>query len=66
MRIYIVICNGVISSYGYRTLEEAQAYCESRPDRPRKVGAFGWEYNSRSYTYTITDIFIKTDKGAEQ
>jgi hypothetical protein len=63
MRIYVVFCNGVISGYGYTTLEEAQAYCESRADRPQKVG-YGWKYKSRSNTYTITDIFVETEKGA--
>ena len=30
MRVYLVVCNGKISSEAYSALEQAQEFCESR------------------------------------
>ena len=43
MNIYIVLCNGKVSSEAYRTLKEAEAFCESRGAKPKEFGN-GWIY----------------------
>ena len=59
MNIYIVICNGKISSEAYRTLKEAQSFCESR------YGIFketDWKYTDGKNIYIITDVQLRKEK----
>ena len=56
MNIYIVVCNGKVSSEAYRTLEEAQKFCESR------CGTFkenNWKYLDGENVYIITDVQVR-------
>ena len=57
MIIYTVICNGKLSSEGYRTLEEAQRFCETRAGNPKSVGN-GWRYESENDLYVIQDVRV--------
>lgn len=60
MNIYIVICNGKVSSEAYRTLEEAQKFCENRG---AKQGISCWVYTTEKDVYTITDVQVRKGKG---
>lgn len=57
MIIYIVICNGKASSEGYKTLQEAQKFCETRSGNPEKTDN-GWRYKTENDLYEIQDIKI--------
>ena len=60
MNIYIVLCNGKVSSEAYRTLEEAQKFCESRGAKPKEFGN-GWIYRDElnCRLYQITDVQVR-------
>jgi hypothetical protein len=60
MNIYIVICNGKVSSEAYRTVEEAQKFCESRGAKPKEFGN-GWIYQDElnCRLYQITDVQVR-------
>ena len=62
MNIYIVLCNGKVSSEAYRTLEEAQKFCESR-GAIKKENGNGWLYEDNCHLYQITDVQVR--KGNE-
>ena len=56
MNVYIVVCNGNVSSEAYRTLEEAQKFCEGR------CGTFkenNWKYSDGENVYIITDVQVR-------
>lgn len=59
MNVYIVVCNGKVSSEAYRTLEEAQKFCESRGAKPKEFGN-GWIYQDelscRFYQITVVQV----------
>ena len=57
MIAYIVVCNGKISSNGYKTLQEAQKFCETRSGNPEKIDN-GWRYKTENDLYEIQDIKI--------
>lgn len=57
MIVYVVLCNGKLSSEGYDTLEKAQEFCENRLDKPEMVGN-GWCFISEENVYTITDVVV--------
>lgn len=59
MNIYIVICNGKVLREAYRTLEEAQKFCENRGANPKKFGN-GWIYQDElnCLFYQIIDITV--------
>lgn len=58
MNIYIVICNGKVSSEAYRTLKEAEAFCESRG--AKKV-INRWLFTDNDDVYQITDVQVRKD-----
>lgn len=58
MIVYTVICNGKLSSEGYRTLEEAQKFCETRAGNPQKIGN-GWRYENENNSYVIQDVRVE-------
>ena len=58
MNIYIVLCNGKVSSEAYRTLEEAQKFCESR-GAIKKENGNGWLYEDNCHLYQITDVQVR-------
>ena len=60
MNIYIVLCNGKVSSEAYRTLEEAQKFCERRGAKPKEFGN-GWIYQDElnCILYQITDVQVR-------
>ena len=60
MNIYIVICNGKVSSEAYRTLEEAQKFCESR-GAIKKENGNGWLYEDNCHLYQITDVQVRKE-----
>ena len=62
MNIYIVLCNGKVSSEAYRTLEEAQKFCESRGAKPKEFSN-GWIYRDElnCRLYQITDVQVRKD-----
>ena len=43
MIVYVVLCNGKLSSEGYKTLKEAQKFCKSRGAKKQENGN-GWLY----------------------
>ena len=55
MRIYLVICNGKVSSEAYRTLKEAEDFCESRG--AKKV-INRWLFTNNDDVYQITDVQV--------
>jgi hypothetical protein len=55
MKIYLVICNGKVSSEAYRTLKEAEAFCESRG--AKKV-INRWLFTNNDDVYQITDVQV--------
>lgn len=61
MIIYIVVCNGKISNNGYKTLQEAQKFCEKRSGNPEKTDN-GWRYKTENDLYQIQDIKIEDVK----
>ena len=61
MIVYIVVCNGKISSDGYKTLQEAQKFCETRSGNPEKTDN-GWRYRTENDLYQIQDIKIEDVK----
>ena len=58
MNIYIVICNGKVSSEAYRTLEEAQKFCETRNEFKQKIGN-GWRYEGVYNSYAIQEVQVR-------
>ena len=60
MNVYIVICNGKVSSEAYRTLKEAEAFCESRG--AKKV-INRWLFTDNDDVYQITDVQVRKGKG---
>ena len=61
MIIYIVVCNGKISNNGYKTLQEAQKFCETRAGNLEKIDN-GWRYKTENDLYEIQDIKIEDVK----
>ena len=57
MIVYIVVCIGKISSDGYKTLQEAQKFCETRSGNPKKIDN-GWRYKTENDIYVIQDIKV--------
>ena len=55
MKIYLVVCNGTISSEAYYTLEQAQKFCESRG---AKQDVTAWVYTTDEDVYMITDVQV--------
>ena len=55
MRVYLVVCNGKISSEAYSTLEQAQEFCERRGAR-QDVSA--WVYITNEDVYMIMDVQV--------
>ena len=60
MNIYIVICNGKVSSEAYRTLEEAQRFCETRTEIKQKIGN-GWRYEGECNSYVIQEVQVRKE-----
>lgn len=60
MNVYLVVCNGKISSEAYRTLKEAEAFCESRG--AKKV-MNRWLFTDNDDVYQITDVQVRKGKG---
>lgn len=60
MNIYIVICNGKVSSEAYRTLKEAEDFCKSRG--AKKV-INRWLFTDKDDIYEIIDVQVR--KGNE-
>lgn len=58
MNVYVVLCNGKLSSEGYETLEQAQKFCESRGATKNENGN-GWLYEDNCYLYQITDVQVR-------
>lgn len=58
INIYIVLCNGKVSSEAYRTLEEAQKFCETRNEIKQKIGN-GWRYEGEYNSYVIQEVKVK-------
>lgn len=58
MNIYIVLCNGKVSSEAYRTLEEAQNFCETRNEIKQKIGN-GWRYEGECNSYVIQEVRVE-------
>lgn len=58
MNIYIVLCNGKVSSEAYRTLEEAQKFCETRNEIKQKIGN-GWRYEGECNSYVIQEVMVE-------
>lgn len=56
MIVYVVLCNGKLSSEGYRTLKEAEAFCESRG--AKKV-INRWLFTDDDNIYQIMDISVR-------
>ena len=57
MTVYVVVCDGKVSSNGYKTLQEAQKFCETRVGNPKKIDN-GWRYKTENCLYVIQDIKI--------
>lgn len=55
MRVYLVVCNGKISSEAYTTLDKAQKFCESRG---AKQDINDWVYTDDVNVYMITDVQV--------
>ena len=55
MKVYLVVCNGKISSEAYYTLEQAQEFCESRG---AKQDVSAWVYTTDEDVYMITDVQV--------
>ena len=55
MRVYLVVCNGKISSEAYSTLEQAQGFCERRG---AKQDVSAWVYTTEEDVYMITDVQV--------
>ena len=55
MRVYLVVCNGKISSEAYYTLEQAQEFCERRG---AKQDVSAWVYTTDEDVYMITDVQV--------
>ena len=58
MNVYVVLCNGKLSSEGYETLEQAQKFCESR-GAIKKENGNGWLYEDNCHLYQITDVQVR-------
>ena len=58
MNVYIVVCNGKVSSEAYRTLEEAQKFCETRNEIKQKIGN-GWRYEGEYNSYVIQEVRVE-------
>lgn len=68
MSVYVILVtymgNGIhegVSSEGYRTLDEAQHFVETRYPEPKKVNEFLYvaKINNSIETYTICEISVK-------
>lgn len=55
MKVYLVVCNGTISSEAYYTLEQAQKFCERRG---AKQDVTAWVYTTDEDVYMITDVQV--------
>ena len=58
MIVYIVVCNGKISSDGYKTLQEEQKFCETREGNNKRRGN-GWSDKTENDLYEIQDIQVE-------
>ena len=58
MKVYVVLCNGRLSSEGYETLKQAQRFCESR-GATKKENGNGWLYEDNCHLYQITDVQVR-------
>ena len=58
MRVYLVVCNGKVSSEAYSTLEQAQEFCERRG---AKQDVSAWVYTNDEDVYIITDVQVTTN-----
>ena len=56
MIVYVVLCNGKISSEGYRPLKEAEKFCKSRG--AKKV-INRWMFTDNDDVYQIIDVCVK-------
>ena len=56
MNVYLVVCNGKISSEAYRTLKEAEAFCESRYGTFKETD---WRYSDGENVYVIIDVQVR-------
>ena len=62
MNVYVVLCNGKLSSEGYETLKQAQKFCESRGAKPKEFDN-GWIYQDElnCIFYQITDVQVRKE-----
>lgn len=55
-------CLGIsnVSSEGYRTLKEAQSFCERRSENPQKIDEYTYKVHGGGHdtTYTIKEVSI--------
>ena len=56
MRIYLVICNGKVSSEAYTTLKEAEEFCISRGASESIDDS--WTFAKGEDVYQITDVQV--------
>ena len=56
MIVYVVLCNGKLSSEGYKTLKEAEEFCERRG--AKKV-INRWMFTDNDDVYQITDVCVR-------
>ena len=59
MIVYVVLCNGKISSEGYKTLAEAEMFCKNRG--AKKI-TDRWMFTDNDDAYQIIDVCIKGGK----
>ena len=57
--VYVVLCNGRVSSEGYKTLKKAQLFCKKRGAVSKQNGN-GWIYQDElnCLFYQIIDITV--------
>ena len=60
MRVYVVTSDGVISSEGYTSFEDAKKFIMGRPDKPKMVAP--WKFVSDTTEYKIHDILVREVK----
>ena len=58
MIVYVVVCNGKLSSIGYKTFQEAQNFCEKRYGNPKKIDN-GCKYENGNDLYVIQDVQVE-------
>ena len=56
MIVYVILCNGKLSSEGYRTLKEAEEFSKSRG--AKKV-INRWMFTDNDDVYQITDVCVR-------